>query len=835
MLQLGWFRKPIFKIFLSLFLLVFIVLSGITLYYYRYYSQMIDRRLHGEVFQRTASLYAAPYHIYPGQKLKADAVIGRLQRAGFEPEGSNHSGAGTYELAKGRILTIKPSSGDALQLRFDGNALGAISKAKTGELQDALLPPELVTGLVDDNREKRRIVEFRELPPVLVNALIAAEDNRFYSHFGIDPIRLAGAIFQSVSRGSRIQGTSTLTQQLARNFFLPETRLQRSPVRKAHEIFISFLLEQRLGKQQILTLYANDVYLGARGSFQIKGFGEAAAAYFGKDLTALTLPEAATLAAIIPAASGTFSPIKHPEKAKERRNLVLNAMAGLGFIKQEEAKEAKAAELKLAPFKVDTSDAPYLVDYIRNSLLKDFSEETLNNDGLRVETTIDPDLQKAAVEALTAGLKDVNDVVTERNKKRKPENKLPDAQGAVIVLDRKTAGISAMAGGGDYGVSQLNRVTQAFRQPGSIFKPFVYAAILEECERLLNSSGESVQSEPELSELPASEDEKCITPTTIVDDVETVFTYDGDKIYEPNNYHEQYNGHVTVRYALEHSLNVPTIKLAEAIGYDKVADLAKRSGMNAKIKGYPSVALGAFEVTPLEMAGAYTIFANEGKRLEPHALTRVLAADGSVLHRYKYPETQVLSPQVAYMMTYLMEGVIQRGTAASVRSRGFALPAAGKTGTSRDGWFAGYTKDYIVIVWVGFDDNSDLNIEGAKSALPIWTEFMKKAQVLYPPRDIDAMSFDPPEGIVQVNVERDTNELPIKGCTLDYVEAYLDGTISPPVHCRPQEDAVSGFIGKVGGFFGRLFGKDSKDSKDPKDSTVTEQSKTRAEPSTSSH
>ena len=213
----------------------------------------------------------------------------------------------------------------------------------------------------------------------------------------------------------------------------------------------------------------------------------------------------------------------------------------MGFIKEEEAKEAKATELKLAPFKVDTSDAPYLVDYIRNSLLKDFSEDSLNNDGLRVETTIDPDLQKAAVEALTAGLKDVNDVVAERNKKRKPENKLPDAQGAIIVLDRKTAGISAMAGGGDYGVSQLNRVTQAFRQPGSIFKPFVYAAILEECERLLNSSGENVQSEPELSD-PASEEEKCITPTTVVDDVDTVFTYDGDKIYEPNNYHEQYYG-----------------------------------------------------------------------------------------------------------------------------------------------------------------------------------------------------------------------------------------------------------------------------------------------------
>ena len=830
LLQLAWFRKPLFKILLALFVFGFIFVSAVTLYYYNYYSDMIDRRLHGEVFQRTASLYAKPYQIYPGQKLSADAVIGRLQRAGFEPQGSNHSGAGTYELTKGR-LTIKPATGDAMQLRFDGNALAAITKAKTGELNEALLPPELVTGLSDNNREKRRIVEFKELPPVLVNALIAAEDNRFYSHWGIDPIRLTGAVVQSVTRGRRLQGTSTLTQQLARNFFLPETRLQRSPIRKAHEIFISFLLEQRLGKQQILELYANDVYLGARGSFQIKGFGEGAYAYFGKDLTALTLPEAATLAAIIPAASGTYSPIKHPEKAKERRNIVLNAMAELGFVKADEAQKAKATELTLAPFKVDSSDAPYLVDYIRDSLLKNFSEEALNNDGLRVETTIDPDLQKAAVEALTAGLKDVNDVVAQRNKKKKnPDAKPLEAQGAVIVLDRKTAGISAMAGGGDYGISQLNRVTQAFRQPGSIFKPFVYAAVLEECEKLLNASGNDVKSELELTELAPSENNQCITATTVIDDVETVFTYDGDKTYEPNNYHEQYNGQVTFRYALEHSLNVPTIKLAEAIGYDKVADLAKRAGMNAKIKGYPSVALGAFEVTPLEMAGAYTIFANEGKRLEPHALNRVVDSEGTVLRRYKYNETTVLSPQIAYLMTYLMEGVITRGTAATVRPRGFTLPAAGKTGTSRDGWFAGYTKDYIVIVWVGFDDNSDLNIEGAKSALPIWTEFMKKAQVLYPPRDIDAMDFEAPEGIKKVTVEKYTGETVIKGCTEDYVEAFFDGTANS--HCGMSESPISGFIDKVGGgiggFFKGLFGGG-------KNSNVTQPSDNPAAPSTSSH
>jgi len=830
----AWLRKPLFKVILALFIIGLIIVSGTTLYYYRYYSNVIDRRLEGEVFQRTARLYARPFHVFPGQKLKPEDVVTRLQRAGFEPTDSTHTGTGTYELVK-RRLTIKPQGGNELQLNFDADRLVSVMTSRGAGLDDAALPAELVTGLSDDSRQKRRIVKFEELPPNLVNALIAAEDNRFYSHYGIDPIRLTGAFVQSFRSGNRVQGTSTLTQQLARNFFLPETRLQRSPIRKTHEIFIAFLLEQRLSKQQILTFYANDVYLGARGSFQIKGFGEAAATYFGKDLTALSLPEAATLAAIIPAASGQYNPVKHPDRAKERRNIVLNAMSQLGFIKPEEAKQAKETELTLAPLRVDTSDAPYLVDYIQDSLLKDFSEDAINNDGLKIETTLDSDLQRAAVDALVKGLKDVNTVVEERNKKRKPNNQLPQAQAAIIVLDRATAGILAMAGGGDYGVSQLNRVTHAFRQPGSIFKPIAYAAAFEQCEQHLSASGgEDVPSANELSQLgPAGALEGCITPTTLVDDVETVFTYDGEKTYEPNNYHEQYNGLVTVRYALEHSLNVPTIKIAEAIGYDKVADLAKRMGLNAKIKGYPSVALGAFEVTPLEMAGAYTVFANEGKRLEPHALTKVLDADGNVLRRYKYPETRVLSPQVTYMMTHIMEGVIQHGTGASVLSRGFTIPAAGKTGTSRDGWFAGYTKDYIVISWVGFDDNSDLNIEGAKSALPIWTDFMLKARELFPPKDIDAMGFEPPDGVAEVTVEHDTNEMPAKGCTADYTESYLAGSIKSPVHCGihhedPVSSVVSGF-GKIGGFFKGIFGGGNDEPK------PTEPSDTGAKPSTSSH
>src|SRR6185436_12566432 len=428
----AWLRKPVFKVLLSLFLFVFIIFSGVTLYYYQYYSRMIDRRLSGEVFQRTARLYAAPFQVFPGQKLTADAVVARLQRAGYEPEGSNHSGEGTYAQSRGSV-TITPLVGQPMKVNFQGGLVSGIVRKGQGEMGEAALPAELVTSFGDTNRQKRRIVEFKELPPHLVNALIAAEDNRFYSHWGIDPIRLTGAVFQSVRSSNRIRGTSTITQQFSRNFFLTT---ERTATRKANEIFLSLLLEQRLSKEQILTLYSNDVYLGARGSFSIKGFGEGAAAYFGKDLTALTLPEAATLAAIIPAPSGTYSPVKHADHAKERRNMVLDNMVELGFIKAEEGKKAKATELKLAPFKNDASDAPYLVDYIRESLLKDFSEDVLNNDSLRVETTIDPELQRVAVDAVVKGLKEVNEVIAQRNKRRKSADQLPAAQASLIVLDR---------------------------------------------------------------------------------------------------------------------------------------------------------------------------------------------------------------------------------------------------------------------------------------------------------------------------------------------------------------------------------------------------------------
>jgi penicillin-binding protein 1B len=315
-------------------------------------------------------------------------------------------------------------------------------------------------------------------------------------------------------------------------------------------------------------------------------------------------------------------------------------------------------------------------------------------------------------------------------------------------------------------------------------------------------------------------------------DEPTTFVYEGGRTYEPNNYHQEYRGLVTAREALQHSLNVPTIKVAESIGYERVAAMAKRLGLNAKIKGYPSVALGAFEVTPIEMAGAYTAFANEGRRIDPHALLRVTSADRSTLKAYKHEPKDVLRPELVYVMTHLMEGVIDSGTAAGptgVRARGFTFPAAGKTGTSRDGWFAGYTKDFLAIAWVGYDDNRDLNLEGARSALPIWTEFMMKATQLYPP-DPDKMYFTRPPGVEIARIDPESLLLANPSCPETFEEAFISGT-APTSYCplhgfRISEAVQEGVtqagkgIGKaihsVGRFFGGLFGGGGGDDKKPK-------------------
>ena len=644
---------------------------------------------------------------------------------------------------------------------------------------------KLLTSLSGEGRAKRRVVEFEDISKVLLEAVTAGEDQNFFVHHGLDLKRIVGAFIWDVRENRRLQGASTITQQLARSFFLSREPTLR---RKITEAFIAILLESRLTKEQIFTMYANEVYLGEHGLYAMHGFGEAAHSLFGKDLHGLTLAEAATLAGIIPAPNN-FSPARHPDRALVRRDLILNAMRQLGSITEEDYRQARQAKLEIIQSTTET-EAPYFVDFTRDELLRDYSEDDVMYGGYSVYTTLDLSLQRAAVDAVGKGLMLVEkELAADKKKKRTDHDEpTPRPQVALIALDPHTGEIKAMVGGSDYSASQYNRITQAFRQPGSVFKPFVYAAALEtgfDARSSMDVVQQSDFSGAGEMNFPSIKD-SVITPLTKIMDAPRAFTY-GGVTYEPNNYKGGYGGLVTLRTALQKSLNSAAVQVAERIGYRRVADFAHRMGLNRGVRGYPSIALGAFEVTPIELAGAYTAFANEGRRVEPHVVRRVETPGGTDVTTIKHQPREVMRPELAYLMTYLMEGVINRGTGAGVRARGFKLPAAGKTGTSRDGWFVGYTKDLLVITWVGFDDNRDLGLEGSRSGLPIWTEFMLKAYALYPPEK--HMEFTPPPGIEFVSIDAESMMRATPDCGGDtFQEAFIQGTAPEaycPIHVAP--------------------------------------------------
>jgi penicillin-binding protein 1B len=546
-------------------------------------------------------------------------------------------------------------------------------------------------------------------------------------------------------------------------------------------MLISEELEQKFTKQQIFEFYANWVDLGQRGSFAISGFAEASRAYFNKDLKDITLSEAALLAGLIQRPS-YLSPYRHPERALERRNLVLESMVETHAITKEQADKAKSVALKLAPPNVEASDAPYFVDMVREALISRFNEHDLNDESYHIYTTLDPELQRAAAQSVETGIKLVDDQVTKLRTKRvkvgkKVEVKVepgPQAQVAMVVMDPHTGAVLALVGGRNYAWSQLNHAL-AKRPTGSIFKPFVYAAAMNTA---IDGSA------------------TVITPASIVTDAPSSFAY-GDQIYEPRNYKEEYHGDVTLRYALAMSLNNATVKVAEEVGYDKVADLARSAGI-ASVKATPAMALGSYDATPLDMAGAYTSFANNGFRISPILVNSLRNSKGDVVANFNTDRRPVLDPRVAYVMTNMMEGVVNNGLGFNaVRGRGFTLPAAAKTGTSHDGWFAGYTSNLLCIVWVGFDDYSDLRLSGAQTAAPIWTEFMKKAATL--PGYADMRAFSQPTGVVDVQLDKATNRLATTSCPDDYVSAFVAGT-EPRETCDQQAG--------VAGFFSRLLGGD---------------------------
>jgi len=782
-------HDPIVRIALLAFLSVSLLVIGFFSYWYVKYDKVIEQRFRSPVFASSAKIFAAPPVVKIGTKLTVSGIAAELRHAGYsEKEGA--SPLGSYRVHGGSIEVLPGPesyhSPEPATITVAEGAISSINSGAAGELAAYELEPQMLTSLFDaEQRSKRQLVKYDDIPKIMVEAVTSIEDRRFFQHSGVNFMRLAEAAWIDVTHQRHQQGGSTITMQLSRAFFLtPEKTFKR----KLIEMLIAVELEQKFSKQQIFEFYANRVDLGQRGSFTISGLAEGSRSYFNKDLKDITLPEAALLAGLIQAPS-YLSPYRHPERALERRNVVIESMVDTHAITREQADKAKATPLKLAPPNVEASDAPYFVDMVRDTIVNKLNEHEVNEQEYRIYTTLDPNLQRAAAQAVETGIKLVDDQVTKmRTKKIKVgKNKFettvapgPQAQVALVAMDPHTGEIKALVGGRNYGASQLNHAL-ARRPTGSIFKPFVYAAAMNTA---LDGST------------------AVITPASTVPDQPSTFSY-GDQIYEPRNYKEEYHGDVTLRYALALSLNNATVKVAEEVGYDKVAALAKSAGI-ASVKATPAMALGAYDATPVDMTAAYTSFANGGMKLSPVFVNSVRNSKGDIVMNFGTERNQVLDPRIAFVMTNMLEGVVNFGTAFGVRSRGFTAPAAGKTGSSHDGWFAGYTSNLLCIVWVGYDDYSDLRLSGAQTAAPIWAEFMKKAVIL--PQYSDVKPFTQPEGVVDVQLDKITNRLATPSCPDDYTIAFVAGT-------EPRDTCDQS--GVVRGFFSRIFGGDSEKALPP--------------------
>jgi penicillin-binding protein 1B len=711
-------------------------------------GRTVDQFLAEGPFAGTMDIFGAPKRIAAGDSLAVNQLVAELHRRGY---GNSANGVGSFIAdARGVSITTGPQAHSAFEpcrVEFSGGKVSRVIAQSGRDLHEIALEPELITN-VSENRERRRLVRYADIPPRLVHAVISAEDKKFFDHSGFDLPRMIKAAYVDMKSGRKEQGASTLSMQLVRNFWLvPE----KSWKRKMQEVLLTSHIENRLTKQQIFEYYANQIYLGRIDTFSISGFAEAARAFFGKDLSQLTDSEAALLAGLVQRPS-YYNPFRNPDRALERRNLVLTLMYRNSYLGEAEYRSALAAPLGVHPHELASGQSPYFVD-----LVKEEAENKLEGAeraGRRVYTSLDADLQAAAEAAVHDGMLNVD---RQLHSRRGPALPPGQPQVALIALDPRTGEVKALVGGRDYRVSQLNHVS-AMRQPGSAFKPFVYAAALDTA---------------------VEGGTRFFTPASIVSGEPASFR-SGGQYYQPHNYHNESTGDVTLRYALAHSLNIAAVNLAAAVGFDKVVHLAQRVGLPDTIRATPAVALGAYEATPLQIASAYTAFANEGMLTPAAMVSEVRASDGRTLYEHAHDSRSALDPRVAYLMVNMMQDVLRFGTAAGVRAMGFTQPAAGKTGTSRDGWFAGFTTELLCVVWVGFDDNRDLNLEGAKSALPIWAEFMSRASRIAPYSD--AKPFRVPAGIHNVQVCSESGDLAGSYCPDPHSDVFIAGT-EPAKEC----------------------------------------------------
>jgi penicillin-binding protein 1B len=778
-------RHPILR-GLALFVLAVLSIGACVfgVLYLKYQHIVDDRLAAGPIFANVSQVYAAPREVRVGQRLTVDFIAQDLRAAGYNvnpdlgsftvngnsiaikpgPQSYHSTDGATIATGPASEATPAPSDSASLSTPPSGNEIvvQSITADNGSPLAAYQLEPQLITALSEDkNRTKRRIVTYEEIPPNMLSAVLAIEDRRFFEHNGVNYLRTAKCVVQDLLAGRKECGGSTLTQQLARGFFLtPDKTISR----KVSELMITYQLEARFNKQQIFTMYANQVNIGQRGSFAINGFGEAAQAFFGKDLGHLDLAQCALIAGLIQTPSWR-NPYVHPDRATARRNIVLDSMVETGAITAEQAAGAKAEPLHLAPPNIDASEAPYFVDLVHDALEKRIGEQAIHG-SLRIYTSLDPELQRAAAESVDEGMKHVDDLVRRRHKKN-DTSAITYPQVALVALNPHTGQVLALVGGRNYGISQLNHAI-AERPTGSVFKPFVYATAYNTSLDGTNIDGNGV-----------------FTALTRLNDDTTTFLFDGNE-YTPGNFEKnEYPGMVPAAQAIAHSLNIATISLAQMIGYENVAALARSAGI-VNARGTPSVAIGTYNATPIDIAGAYTVFANNGVHLKPWMLASVRNANGDIVADFAPEAKQILDARVAFLTQSLLQGVVTYGTGAGVHAHGFNAPISGKTGTSHDAWFAGYSSNLLCVIWIGNDDYTDIKIQGADAAAPIWADFMQRAQKLA--QYSDMKPFVAPSGVSVIPVDRNTWLPADASCPQDYDYAFLDGTIPTSTCSRMGEN-----------------------------------------------
>ena len=733
--------------------LLLFYLAAVFIIHYFQFSRQIAERLQGERLERPSWVYARPFELRQDQRLPESELIEILNALRYQETRSSVEQQGTFYEAENEIRIHLRHVGDdesphIIGVGFNQEWVRAIREfPDRTPLTRVEFEPVPVTTLFGEERAKQRWVPLEGVPEILVQAVLATEDRRFFEHTGLDPIGIVRAAWLDIRAGEIQQGGSTLSQQLVKNYFLTPERTIR---RKLLEAFLAVILESRASKEEILELYLNDVYLGQRGSFGISGVGQAANVYFAKDVKNLGLEEAALLAALIRGPNAA-SPFRHPEEAKARRDVVLRQMARHGFIHPREAESAAARPLRIERGTVDIGEAPYFVDVLRQELFDRYPPESTSNQNLIVRSTMDRYLQNAAQRAVAEGLKEIEDKLAGNNK---PCN----VQAALIAIQPSSGDVLALIGGRSYGKSQFNRATEARRQPGSAFKPFVYLAAFERSYEVARTGGPATQ---------------LFSPASIVRDEPTTIRYQG-RTWEPSNYDRRFAGDVTYRYALSRSLNVATAKVGQEVGYDRVVRLWDAIGTHSDLQPYPSVVLGAFEMTPLDLVTAYTVIANHGVRVDPRFFVSVLDDRGRTLDSVETARHAVAHPESAFIVTDMMKSVIEQGTAREIRARGFNAMAAGKTGTTndtRDAWFVGFTPDVLAVVWVGYDDNRPLGLTGSQAALPIWTRFMKAAV-----SGRESSGFEAPAGVTFARIDTDTGLLARPSCPRVRTEIFITGT-----------------------------------------------------------